>query len=444
MSVFWANWHACIHIYKRCTQKQRNHPNKTKKKPNSDAWKWQKTISFLSSRNSVWTCLSSFFDPSELTHFCCSRSSSLQSHHKLTHISVTFSLFLPSTHKISQSICFGVFLSLSCFGMATSINLSSFRIAVFESSSVFQRSSSNQRVTLVNGTGAGNTLHIYQQAISYFSCDFSISVPCSLSQSPSASYPLRSWWAPGGAAAWSRRTPAPRCPPSAAPLSPRSRSTSLHPRPTPRHHTPTRTRSPSRPPRPRDHRQDQRSHPAPHSSSPAPTPALHRPTRTGRAPPGTRLLPARSLNPVWVRLRWDEVESKKYWPQVCEEPEVIKDLSGLEGVTWNEKKADSKRNKVHTCWSQCFLLSFSFLSSQMRRHVKAHETLLFSDSLWLSFALSGTLTASLQSKGREDEREWIWVRERAGRGDETEAEGRCGATVGDAQPLMSYTLTLDM
>lgn len=136
-----------------------------------------------------------------------------------------------------------------------------------------------------------------------FLCDSSISesyFPGFLPSSPSASYPLRSWWAPGGAAAWWRRTPAPRCPPSAAPPSPRLRSASLHPRPTPRHHTRTRSR-PLRPPEPR---QDERCRPALRSSSPAPTPGRHRPGRTGRRaswhPPAARLLPKCSLG--WAKM----------------------------------------------------------------------------------------------------------------------------------------------
>lgn len=123
--------------------------------------------------------------------------------------------------------------------------------------------------------------------------------------SKSVSYPLRSWWAPEGAGAWWRQTPTPRCPPSVAPQFPRSRSASLPLLPTPHRHTRTRTRSPSQllllPGRRRD--QDHHSHLAPHSSSPAPTPALRRPKRTGRAPPGNRLLLACSLNPLWVRLK---------------------------------------------------------------------------------------------------------------------------------------------
>lgn len=354
-------------------------------KMNADAWKWQKQSHFsaleiqseLASQafRSVWAdtffLLKIFLPPvtsqahTYFCHICCFHT--VNSQDKSVH------LFFSSES-----------LSLSCFGMATSINLSSFQIAVLETSSVFQRSSSNQRVTLANGTGAGNTIHIYQQAISYFSCDFSISVSCSLSQSASVSYPLRSWWAPGGAAAWSRRTPAPRCPPSAAPLSPRSRSASLHPRPTPRHHTPTRTRSPSRPPRPQDHRQDQCSHPAPHSSSPAPTPALHRPTRTGRAPPGTRLLPTHSLNPVWVRLRWDEVESKKYWPQVCEEPEVIKNLSDLEGSLRNYEKLTQRGIKS----THADLSASSFFFFPLFANEETRENLWNSALLWQFVALA--------------------------------------------------------
>lgn len=38
--------------------------------------------------------------------------------------------------------------------------------------------------------------------------------------------------------------------------------------------------------------------------------------------------------------------------------------------------------------------------------MKAVETLLLSDGLCLSLALSGATTVSLQSEGREDEREW--------------------------------------
>ncbi|TNN71409.1 hypothetical protein EYF80_018358 [Liparis tanakae] len=77
-----------------------------------------------------------------------------------------------------------------------------------------------------------------------------------------------------------------------------------------RHHSQTRTRSPSRSLRPLERRQVERCHPALRSSSPAPTPGLRQPTRTGREPPGTHLLLSRSLNPGWVQLKGD-----KYWSQ---------------------------------------------------------------------------------------------------------------------------------
>lgn len=133
---------------------------------------------------------------------------------------------------------------------------------------------------------------------------------CCLSPNFLISYPLRSWWVPGCEGVWWKQTPAPRCPPSAAPPSPRWRSASLPPPSTLHHHIPTRTRSPIRPPRPQDQEQDQRSHPHLHSSSPAPTPALRRPTSTGQGTSSTHLLICHFLNPVWVR-RVGEVRSKK-------------------------------------------------------------------------------------------------------------------------------------
>lgn len=224
-----------------------------------------------------------------------------------------FSVFSSSTHKIRQSICF--FLchwaspALLWWPQLTS---QAFKLLSDKLKSLFQMRGNN-------GLKMHSQFSQYIQSLS--ASIFSLSVSSFswyLSLSPSSvSYPLRSWWAPEGAAAWSMQTPAPRCPLSAAPLSPRSRSALLHPRPTRCHHTPTRTRSPSRPPHPLDHRQDQdqdrHCHLVLHSSSLAPTPELRRPTHTARAPPGTRLLLARSLNPVWVRLRFKKNLASGLW-----------------------------------------------------------------------------------------------------------------------------------
>lgn len=295
----------------------------------------------------------------------------------------------------------------------------SFQIAVFKLQVTFKR----VRAKESGNDWFKNLLAIFTTYHVSLCRQFSISAVISvffLLHSLSASYPLRSWWAPGGAAAWSRRTPAPRCPPSAAPPSPRSRSALLHPRPTPGHHTQTRTRSLSRPPRPRG-RQDQRSLPALHSSSPAPTPALHRPTRTGRAPPGTRLLPAHSLNPVWVRLRMEELKTReKLAPGLWASRSYEGSLWSQE-VTENSKKLNRRRKSTHAD------LFFTLLANETRESKLCSSlTVCGSLSLWLPHCkVKG-------GKMRGSGYEW------GGRGDESEAEGRCGgATVEDAQPLVS-------
>lgn len=306
-----------------------------------------------------------------------------------------------------------------CFGVLTSIKL--FKLL----SSNFKRLSGEFRANAETETGNDwfeNLLAIFTTYHVSFSKRFSISAVISvffLLRSPSASYPLRSWWAPGGAAAWSRRTPAPRCPPSAAPPSPRSRSALLHPRPTPGHHTQTRTRSLSRPPRPRG-RQDQRSLPALHSSSPAPTPALHRPTRTGRALPGTRLLPARSPNPVWVRLRMEELKTReKLAPGLWASRSYEGSLWSQE-VTENSKKLNHRRKSTHAD------LFFPLLADETRES-KLCSSLTVCGSLSL---FQARWLPHCKVKGGEDEREWIWVR-REGRWERGRGEvwwcygGRC-------------------
>lgn len=217
-----------------------------------------------------------------------------------------------------------------------------------------------------------------------------------LSRSLSASYPPRRWWAPGGAATWSRRPPAPRYPPSASPPSPRSRSASLHPRPTPRHHAPTRTLSLSRPPLPRGCC----------SSCPAPTPVRHWPWRTCWAPPGTCLPPARSQNPVWERLRLDKIMRKR------------KIASGL--CQSGSDRENIQEKKVHRCSSQSSLLFPLVLQWE------AAESLLVSDSL-LSFWLPHCKVKGGKMRGSGSE----W----GGRGSRGGGEGRCRATV---ENLMSW------
>lgn len=71
--------------------------------------------------------------------------------------------------------------------------------------------------------------------------------------------------------------------------------------------------------------------------------------------------------------------------------------------------------------------------------MKAVETLLLSDGLCLSLALSGATTVSLQSEGREDEREWRREGSR-GRGEVRGSSGGCTTsrlqTTSDVQKLI--------
>lgn len=315
--------------------KQRNRPQEPKTRTHL------KTAELLSSRNSVRTCfwsLSIFL----IRYIFLAQDLPPSSHITSSHIFLSHFLFFIKSAQIKRAIFFESFLSFSCFGLLTSIKFSNWCLRNFK---CFKGVLAPQIATLTcqGGINWGEMTYALAilQHITHLSANNSLLqlwflyfcvIVLLISVFSSLSYPLRSWWAPVGAAAWWRRTPAPQCPQSAAPLSPRWRSALLRPQPTPCHHVLTRNRSLSRPPRPRGRRhQDQRSHPALYSSSPAPTPARHGPRCTGRAPSGTRLLSARSLNPVWVRLRWDGAMSKKYWPQVCKEPEVIRDLSNLEG-----------------------------------------------------------------------------------------------------------------
>lgn len=227
------------------------------------------------------------------------------------------------------------------------------------------------------------------------------------------SYPPRSWWVPGCEGVWWKQTPAPRCPPSADPPSPRWRSASLPPPSTPRchhHHTLTQTRSLSRPPRLQDQEQDPCSHPHRHSSSPAPTPALRRPTSTGWGTSSTHLLFVHFLNPDWVRM---EVWKAKTWPQAYHALNIIR------------KTLKSKRRKGGRWSTQKTQLLPFCTSSQLWR-------IQLSDSLWRSLALSDEHTASVRSKGREDERE--------GGSD----EGRAAERRGGAAQLLSKEVHIYM
>lgn len=327
----------------------------------------------------------------------CLPSSHIASSHTLfCHIFSDFKKRKKKSHRGWDTVGFPP--SLLCFGLTTSIKFSNCTRQNFKCvSEEFWQPQNNPDVSREHKPEIewkrliGIALAIFHNILS-ISVKFSGTVwsACSFYSLKSQPYPQRSWWAPEGAAAWWKRTPAPRCPPSAALQSPKWRSAWLRPRPTPRHHNPTRTRSPSRPPRRLDRRQDQRSQPAPHSSSLAPTPARHRPTSKGRAPPGTRLLPACSQNPVWVRSAKGETEPKKCWLQVFEELGIIKRMFLISKEVTRCRKAGSKEEKSPKKADFNALYSFFFTSCHKRG---AMETLLFSDSLWLALKRSDCLTA---------------------------------------------------